>query len=887
MSGRWEGLRRAFRLPLGQRAVTREVSEELRFHLEERIEELVAAGLSREDAERDVRARFGDLRAIGAMVEQIDRRMTRRRTLSDSLEALLRDARFGLRALRKSPGFTLVAVLTLALGIGANTAIFSAVNGVLLHPLAVPDLDRLYVVQQNAPTLKLFAGELAPVEIEEIGRHTELFETFAGVAGTSFNLSGAGEPTRVAGVRTMGRFFDLFGVKPALGRLYRPDESEAGNEMVVVLTDGFWRIWAGADSGVIGRSIELNGRSYQVIGVLPGSFRYRRSAQVYLPILLNQQVRQRRGTWSTMALGKVRPDVSPEQMTAGLERVTTEWRGGVPRSASIEGSIYLTAESLVSEQAGELRPLLKLLMVAVGLVLLIACANVANLQLVRASGREKELAVRAAMGSGRWPIIRQLLVESSLVAVAGGALGIGLGALAVKALTAFTASTLPVLSDLHLDARVLGFAAAVTLLSALLFGIAPAVRAARSDLQSILRDASRGSSAGPGRGRLLRLSVASQVALSLMLLLGAGLLIRSLGRLLATDPGFKPSHVITFQVTLPAATFQQDAAKSLFFDQLTARLAAISGVEAAGAISDLPFGANRNSSPFNIVGKPTGPDEPARHADMRFVEADYFRAIGIPVTRGRSFTPEDRKGSQTVAVIDESLARQYFGAENPIGRTINQGPDALIVGVVGAIKHGDLSEPDKATIYYPYPQMPWYSGLYLTVRTTQEPEAVMAQARATVAELDRNLPVYDVRLMQDRVEASVGARRLAMLVLTGFALVALLLAVLGVYGVLSYSTSKRTHEVGIRLALGAVPGDVVRMVLQGGIVLAAAGLAAGLAGFLLLARLLSTMLYGVSPYDPLTIGVGVSLVATSAVVAALLPARRAARVAPLEALREE
>jgi putative ABC transport system permease protein len=887
MTDRWEGLRRVFRLPLGRQGVKREVSDELRFHLEERIDELMAAGLSREEAERNARARFGDLPAIGAMVEQIDRRMVRKRTVGDSLEALSRDVRFGLRALGKSPGFTLVAVLTLALSIGANTAIFSAVNGVLLRPLAVPDLDRLFVIQQNAPGLNLFGGQLSPPEIEEIGRHTELFETFAGVSGASFNLTGAGEPSRISAVRTMGPFFDLIAVQPALGRLYRPDQSENGNDRVAVLTDGFWRTWSGADSGVIGRPIELNGRTYQIIGVLPASFRYRPTAQVYVPIALTPEIRQRRGTWSTTAIGRVRPGISPEQLTAGLERVTTEWRGGAPRSNSIEGQLFLSATSLVAVQAGELQPLLKLLMVAVSLVLLIACANVANLQLVRAAGREKELAVRAAMGSGKWPIVRQLLVESSLVAVAGGGLGIALGALAIKALTHMAAPTLPVLSDLHLDPPVLVFAAAVTLISALLFGIAPALRAARADLHGVLREAARGSSAGPGRSRLLQFSVASQVALSLMLLLGAGLLIRSLARLIETDPGFKPTNVVTFQVTLPAATFEQPERKAAFFDRLSTLLAAIPGVEAAGGISDLPFGPGRNSSPFDIRGKPAAPGEPERHADMRFVEADYFKAIGIPVTRGRSFTPEDRKGSQTVAVIDESLARQYFGPENPIGRTINQGPDALIVGVVGAIKHGDLSEPDKATVYYAYSQMAWHSGLYLALRTSQEPAAIVPQVRAAVAELDRNLPVYDVRLMQERVEDSLGARRLAMLVLTWFAVLALLLAVLGVYGVLSYSTSRRTHEVGIRLALGAVPNDVVRMVLRGGILLAASGLAAGLCGFLLLARLLSSMLYGVSPYDPVTIGIGIGLVAMSATVAAFLPARRASRVDPIEALREE
>jgi putative ABC transport system permease protein len=886
MSGRWEGLKRVFRLPLGRRAVKREVADELAFHLEERIEELVEQGFSREAAEREARARFGDLPTIETQVERIDRRMVRRRTLGDSLEMLGRDARFALRALRKSPGFTLVAVLTLALGIGANTAIFSAVNGVLLRPLPVPGLDRVFVIQQNAPGLKLFGGQLSPPQIEDIAKHDELFEAFAGVAPGSFNLAGSGEPARITGVRTMGPFFDLFGVRPALGRLYRPDESEDGAERVVVLTDGFWRTWGGADSGVLGRPIELNSRTYQVIGILPATFRYHPAAQVYTPIVITPAVRERRGTWSTTAIGRLRPGLEMGQLAAGLDRITTEWRGGDPPSNSVDGQLYLSAKSLVAFRAGELQPILKLLMVAVFLVLLIACANVANLQLVRAASREKELAVRAAMGSGRWPIIRQLLVESTLLAAAGGGLGVALGALAIGALTRTNTTALPALHDLRLDPPVLVFATAVTLLSALVFGMAPAWRAARADLHGALRDASRGSSAGPGRNRLLRMSVAAQVALSLMLLLGAGLLIRSLARLLGTDPGFKASHVITFQVTLPAGILQQSAFAA-FFNQLTSRLATIPGIEAAGAVNDLPFAPGRNSSPFRIIGKPVGEGEPERHADMRFVEGDYFKAIGIPVTRGRAFSIQDREGSQRVAMIDESLARQYFGSEDPIGKSVNQGPDALIVGVVGAIKHGDLGEPDKPTIYYPYGQAPWTTGLYLTLSTAREPGAVMAAARAVVSEIDRNLPVHDVRLMQERVDDSLGARRLAMLVLTGFAVLALLLAVLGVYGVLSYSTRRRSHEVGIRMALGAVPGDVVRMVLGNGLLLAGAGLAAGLAGFLLLGRLLGSMLYGVSPHDPLTIVVASGVVALSAAAAAFLPARRAARVDPVEALREE
>jgi predicted permease len=403
----------------------------------------------------------------------------------------------------------------------------------------------------------------------------------------------------------------------------------------------------------------------------------------------------------------------------------------------------------------------------------------------------------------------------------------------------------------------------------------------------VLRDAARGSSSGPGRNRLLRISAAAQVALSLMLLLGAGLLIRSLSRLLATDPGFTASRVLTFQVALPAATYAEGSRKSGFFTDLTARLAGLPGVEAAGAISDLPFGEGRNSSPFRIVGKPVAPGEPERHADMRFVEGDYFKALGIALKRGRTFDAGDRAGGAWVSIIDESLARQYFGSEDPIGRSLSQGPTSTIVGVVAAIKHGDLTEPDKPTIYYAYAQAPWYSGLYLTLRSARDPADLMREARARVAEIDRNLPVFDADPMQHRVDRSLGTRRLAMIVLSGFAVVALLLALLGVYGVLSYATSQRSHELGIRMALGAIPGDVVRMVLRNGLAMTGAGLAAGLGGFLLLARLLSTMLYGVTARDPGTMLAGVLILGLGGALAAFLPAWRAARVDPVEALRGE
>jgi putative ABC transport system permease protein len=866
--------------------VKREVSDELRFHLEERIDELVAAGMSRAAAEREARARFGDFPSIGAMVEKIDYRMARKRTLGDTFEALWRDIRFGARALAKSPGFTVVAVLTLGLAIGANTAIFSAVNRVLLHPLKVPLLDRIYMVYQNMPGLNLVKGPLTPSEAETLAARKDLFEVFAGIDEPEFTLTGAGEPQRLAGAQTMGRFFDLFSLTPAVGHFYHAEDSQNGNTRVAVLSNSFWRTWAGGDPGVVGRSIELSGQTYQVIGVMPAGFGYRQGTQVYVPLEITQRMREQ-SPWMITALARVRGGETTEQFNAGMARLTAEFTKDPAKAPSPEYHFSFSGEPLTDRLAGDLKPLLMLLMVAVSLVLLIACANVANLQLVRGAGRAREMAVRAAMGAGRWPIMRQLIVENALLAGAGGALGLGLGYLAIRSLRGMQATQFPALRDLHLDGPVLGFAAAVTMLAVLFFGIAPTLRAGRTSVSGILRDAARGSSAGSGRNRLLRVSAATQVALSLMLLLGAGLLIRSLSLLLGIDPGFKASHVLTFSLALPSATYREGSQKAGFFEDITARIAALPGIESVGAISDLPFGGGENSSTFTIVGKPVDPGQPERHADMRFVQGDYFKTLGIPLIRGRWFGPEDHNGSAMVSVIDESLARQYFGTEDPVGKALNQGPTSTIIGVVGTVKHNQLDESDLPVIYYTYSQAPWYSTLYLTVRTQQDAPSLMQLAKAKVAEIDKNLPVYDVSPLQQRVDKTLGTRRLAMAVLSVFAVVALLLALLGVYGVLSYSTSRRAHELGIRMALGAVPGDLIRMVLGSGLALTLVGLAVGLAGFLVLARLLSTVLYGVTPRDPVTIVAGVAVLASGAILAAYIPARRAARVDPVEALREE
>lgn len=881
-----DGTRRPFRLPLGSNAVPGDVALELEFHLAERVDELIAAGMSREEAMREAAARFGDWPAIGAEVTRIARRRAHRERMTEALGAWGRDLRLAFRSLGKQPAFTLTALLTLALGLGANAAIFSAVYGVLLRPLDTPHLDRIEVVQQDVPGLNLFGTQVSVPEVRDLAEHDDVFQALGGSAGATFILAGPAEPERVLGVQTVGRLFDVLGARAEFGRLYRPEAGEPGAPRVVVLTHGFWRRWFGADTAAVGGTLEMNGIPYQVVGVLSPSFRFRPNAQVYVPYPITPALLQQRGSWTTTAIGLRQPGLSPEQFASRLSGITAEWQADPSKAYPAEMKRSLVAAPFVDWQAGELKGVLQVLFGAVVLVLLIACTNVANLQLVRSIAREKELSVRAALGAGRWALMRERFVESSVLAAGGGLLGLALAALLLRLVAGLESVSYFSLRTLTLRPAVLLFAGGVTALAAVGFGLLPTWRAGRPRLLPVLGEAARGSSAGPSKGRLLIASVAVQVALSLVLLLGAGLLVRSLSRLLQMDPGFRPAQVLTFRVALPSASYPTPADRATFFRGLTERLLGLPGVEAAGAISDLPFGDGRNSSPFRVERRPVPPGAPDRHADMRYVAGDYFKTMGIPLVAGRGFSAEDRAGGPLAVVIDDALAREVFGDESPLGYRLNQGLDATIVGVVGSVKHGDLREDDKATVYYPYAQTPWYSGLYLTVRTP-EAETILPLAKAAVRDMDPALPVYDIRAMQERIDRSLGTRRFALIVLSSFAALALLLALVGVYGVLSYSTRQRAHELGIRMALGAVPRDLLRMVLRQGMAVAGAGLALGLVAFLVLARLLASLVYGVSPRDPVTIALGAGILLAGALAAAFLPARRAARGDPASILREE
>jgi putative ABC transport system permease protein len=802
------------------------------------------------------------------------------RQIADELK---QDVRYALRTLTRSPGFAAVAVLTLAFGIGANTAIFTVMKTVILRPVATPEPERLVVIREDLPGLNLLDTNLSPPEVLDLAARTDLFDRVGAYRAVAWNLTGAGTPARIDGALTLGDFFETFRVRPHLGRLYTAEHSTNGQTGVVVLSYGAWQQHAGGDASIVGRTIQLDGRAYEVIGVLPREFQYPRTAQIYQPFNLTPQARERRGTLVMIGIGRLRAGLTHAQLAHQLAAEAARW------NAQYRGDKVLRAVPFAEYLAGRLRPVVLVLMGAVVVVLLIACANVGSLQLVRAAARTREVAVRTALGAGRGRIVRQLLVESAVLAAAGGALGLWLGGLTLDWLARTDPSPQRAFDGLRLDGAVLAFTAFVSIAAALAFGILPALRTTRLELQRELRDGSRGMAGSLRQNRLLRASVVVQIALALVLLVGSGLMVRSLARLLETTIGFGPERVVAAQVSLPSSKYNNVPKQTAFYDAVVGRLRAMPGVEAASVGWALPFSDQvRDSSPFSIRGRaPANPGEPERHAEYRVVDGDYFRAMGIPLLRGRTFAASDTLQSSTgrVMVIDELFAKQFFPDEDPIGREVTHGRGpATIVGVVGTVYHGQIGERRKAVTYYPFRQT-WSAWMAIVVRSSLDPAAAAASIRTSIREADPELPLYDVATMDERVQRSLGDRRFAMLALGGFAGVSLLLAMLGVYGVMRYSTGQRTQEIGIRIALGARAGEVVRMIVREGLTMAALGIAIGVAAALFMTRLMDGILFGVNARDPLTFTAVTAVVLGVTLLAAFLPARRAARVQPVVALR--
>jgi putative ABC transport system permease protein len=815
--------------------------------------------------------------------------------------------RYALRTLRRSPGFAVVAILTLGLGIGANTAIFSVINAVVLRPLPFERPERLVVLNHFYPSLNNLKAGVSVPGFLEYSKQRQDFRGVTVATGWGPTLTGHGDATRLQGQRVAGEYFTTFGVRPLVGRALRPDESTAGNDHVVVLSSRFWRDAYGADTAIVGTRMLLNGESYEVVGVMPASFTsmLNRNTDVWAPLAFTE--RQLASSWGNEFLAltaRLKDSVSFDKAQGDLHALAGRIRADRPDAVSDDWDLLLSPLSDQVTSPG-MRRAMFVLLGAVGLVLLIACANVANLQLARAASRSREVAVRLALGASRGDLVRQLLTESVLLALAGGALGILIAFWGVPALLSLNERNLPPAAAIGLDVRVLGFTLLVSILTGLLFGLAPALRVSQTALHEVLKEGGRGAAGDRGGLALRRTLVVATVAVALTLLVGAGLLTRSFTRLLGVDPGFRPDHLLTFNIGLPSAKYPDDTVRAVYFERATQAIAALPGVTAVGATSVLPFSGNWSTSSFNVEGFVVPPKGSMPWGDVRVVTPGFLAALGAPLIAGRFFTDQDTWGTPPVAIIDQELVRRYWPGVDPVGKriTFNELTDSTIawitvVGVVGHTMHEGLDAEKRVQVYFPLAQQG--SGfMTFAVRTAGSPLAATGGVRAALDGVDRDVAMANVNQMEDLVSISTGPRRFSMVLLSVFSIMAVVLAAIGLYGVMAYAVTQRTKELGVRLALGATPGAVQQLVMGQGMRLAVAGIGCGLVAAFLLANLLRALdrqsavgatdrlLFDVSANDPLTfVGIPLLLLAIT-LVASWVPARRATMLNPVEALREE
>jgi putative ABC transport system permease protein len=876
---------------------TREAAivEELVQHLEDFYAELLSSGATEAEAQCRTRAELSGSELLQRELRHVERQITREPIVlganrrANMIADLWQDLRFGARMLLKQPGFTLIAVLTLALGIGANTAIFSIVNTVLLRPFPYQAPERLVILRERVSTGS--PGGFSPSYpnfADWRAQNTVCSSMSAVLMKESFNFTGVGEPERLQGRRVSAEFFSTLGIQPLLGRDFLAEEDRSGATPAAILSYGLWQRRFGGDPSIIGRQITLNQQSFTVVGVTPPDFQYGVEADITVPIGLQaERFRLRGRDPGTDVVARLKPQVSAQQAETELNLIAERLEQQYPESNK---GRRVVVRPLHESFVGDVRQPLLILLGAVGLVLLIACANVANLLIVRASVRQKEIAVRLALGADRRRILRQLLTESGLLAALGAALGILLAFLGTGLIASQLPDGIPRLQEVRVDAPVLIFTLAVSLLTGLLFGLVPALQASRPNLTEELKEGERGSS---GRRQWLRgVLVVAEVALTLTLLVGAGLLIQSFRRVLAVDPGFKAQNLLTMQVSVNNPDGQQVAN---FFEQLQQNVRNLPGVTAVAVSNGLPFDM-ANYPGFLIEGRPI-PDN--KGGGLRYtVSPDYFRTLGIELLKGRLFTAEDTRDSQRVIVINEVLARQHFQNEDPIGKRLRQpspeSPSYEIVGVVRHVEHYNLDgHTGVQPQFYPnFNQTPLQSltgsgRINLLVRTEVEPSNLASAVCGQIAALNKDQAVFNVRTMEQIVAQSVVARRFSMLLLTVFAIVALALASLGIYGLMSYAVAQRTREIGVRMALGAQSGNVLRLVIGQGMKLALTGVALGLGASVALTRLIRTLLFGVSATDPVTFGSIALLLTLVALLACYLPARLATKVDPLVALRCE
>jgi putative ABC transport system permease protein len=802
------------------------------------------------------------------------------------MNALWQDLRYGARMLIKRPGFTLIAVLTLALGIGANAAIFSVVNAVLLRPLPYPEPERLVWLLGNFRRDNSTA-HINPLDFLDYREQNRTFEHLAAYSPDTSDvaLTGSGEPERLRGDGVSANFFDLLGVKPALGRTFVPEDEEAERNRAVVLGYGLWQRRFGGDPSIIGRTITLDGHSYNVIGVMPAGFKPPRASDLWVPGSPRTLTNDRKGHFLP-AIGRLKPGVTIEQANADLDAIARRLGEQFP-DTNANWNVRLVP--LQEQMIGNVGQSLWLLFGAVGFVLLIACANVANLLLVRTATRTREIAVRSAIGASRWRVARQLLTESLLLSLCGGALGVLTAVWMLDLLVSISAGNIPQWAQVAIDKRVLSFTLLASILTGLLFGLAPALEASKPNLMETLKEGGQSATGGARGNRIRSVWVVSEVALAVIVLVGAGLLIRSLIRLQQVDPGFDAGNVLALRLILFPARYRQPEPVIAFYEQLRQRLAALPGVQAVGTISELPLSGQQNDYGFRVEGRPRDPNR-RMDADWRRVDHGYFRAMNIPLLRGRAFTEQEARADSRVAIISDILARRFFPDEDTVGKRLlfdfGQEMPFEIIGVVGDVHHRALHIGVHQTIYFPSLRL---RDSNLVIRAAGAPANLAADVRRAVQEVDKNLPVSSIRPMEEFLFNSMAQQRLNTFLLSAFAALALFQAVIGVYGVMAYSVTQRTHEIGVRLALGARMRDVLVLVLRQGMRLALLGVVTGLLGALALTRLVMTrsLLFEVSPTDPATFAAISALLMAVMLLACYIPARRAARVDPMVALRCE
>ena len=809
------------------------------------------------------------------------------------MESLLQDVRYSIRALIAKPGFAAVAVITLALGIGANTAIFSVVNSVLIRQLPYDEADRIMSIGPVFQDKGQGPGYNSYPNFADWRDQNRTIDQMAAYRSRGVVLTGGGEAERISGARVSSNFFSTLRVQPLLGRTFTADEEKPGSPHTVVLSYELWQRRAGGDPRILEQPVTLDGRSYAVIGVLPEGFEFPLlgKTDVWTSVSLDGQSLQERGAQMYGVIGRLKPDVAREQAQADILTIVGQLAAQYPeQNKEIPVAVVGLQEQLVEA----VRPALLILLGAVGFVLLIACANVANLLLVRASLREKEIAIRAALGASRARLVRQLLTESLLLAVAGAAVGLLLAMWGIDLLVAAGPDNIPRLDEIRIDGHALLFTICVTMLTGLTFGLAPALEASKLDLNQSLKEGARSSSASASRGRLRKALVVAEVALALVLLVGAGLLIKSFYRLQQVDPGFNPEGVLTLKVSLPAARYSEDDRITAFYDEALNRIKELPGVESAASVSFSPLSNTTFYLGFTAEGWPPRNPSELPSAQFRMASPDYFAVMQIPINRGRGFTEEDRKQSSPVAVINAEMAQRHFAGEDPVGKRLSlrvalgEGEPAWreIVGVVGDVKHFGLDAEVRPEIYVPYAQQPT-SAMTMVVRAAVDPAGLTGAVRDEIKAIDKDLPVHSVATLESYVDRSVARRRFSTVLLMAFGVIALALAAIGVYGVMSYTVAERTREIGIRVALGAGRRDILKLVVGQASVLLIAGLAAGLAGAFALTRVMEELLFGVSATDTvifLTVPVALAAIA---LFASYIPALRATKVDPMIALRYE